>query len=145
MLSGKIPDPSGQVQALMMRVGITLLSEVQRDFITKARGGTGRDGIKWEPLKPQTVHRRRGHGVGGVEILRDTGELFRSLEPGLGTQPSGASGQVFELEPGAVTIGTNKKPWHHRGNERLPARPLWPGRPSSTTGRSKATFGRCRG
>jgi hypothetical protein len=61
-----------------------------------------------------------------VDILRDTGELLASLQPGVEDQPSGADGQIFKLAPGKVTVGTNKKPWHHEGNSRLPSRPYWP-------------------
>lgn len=127
IIAGKLPDPGGNAAALLTRMGISLLTEVKRDFLTKARGGTGRDGIKWEPLKPATIARRRGGGKGGVEILRDTGDLFRSFEPGIAGRPSGAAGQIFNVvEPGSVTIGTNEKAWHHGGGGHLPARPFWP-------------------
>lgn len=67
------------------------------------------------------------YGKKKVDVLRDTGELLRSLQPGFDDQPSGAPGQVFRLTAGNITVGTNKKPWHHRGIPgRLPARPLWP-------------------
>jgi len=62
-----------------------------------------------------------------VDILRDTGELFRSFSPGVEDRPSGAEGQIFQIVPGSVIIGTNKKPWHHQGVPgKLPARPFWP-------------------
>lgn len=128
LVSGRTQDPDGFTDGVMRRMGVALLAEVQRDFITKARGGVGRDGIRWAPLKPETVARRRqGKGaIGTVEILRDTGELFRSLEPGIADKPSNADGQTFETGPGTVTVGTTKKPWHQQGNQHLPARPLWP-------------------
>lgn len=62
-----------------------------------------------------------------VDILRDTGELLRSLTPGVADRPSGAPGQVFRPELGRVVVGTNKKTWHHKGIPgKLPARKLWP-------------------
>lgn len=62
-----------------------------------------------------------------VPILRDTGELFRSFSPGTGDAPGGADGQILRLAAGLITVGTNKKPWHHAGIPgRLPARPFWP-------------------
>lgn len=175
-----------------------MLSEVQRAFLTKSRGGVGSDGIQWPPLKPETIARRRtGPGelkelgirktglrpslspdqdrrwrqvyartlragllylsageaksraaavawatvkaegaqtklqlLGGrkVDMLRDTGLLFRSLSPGVDDRPSGADGQVFDTPPGRVIVGSNVKPWHHQGDpaKNLPARPLWP-------------------
>jgi len=127
LLAGLEPDIYGIARGLQLRLGVALLSKIQQDFITKARGGLGDDGIRWPPLKPATIARRRGGGLGGVEILRDTGELIRSFSPGVEDRPSGADGQVFELKPGLVRVGTNKKPWHHRGvKNKLPARSFWP-------------------
>lgn len=57
-------------------------------------------------------------------ILQDTGLLLSSLTPF-----SSAPEQVFRVEPGEVTIGTNRK-WavvHHHGIPgKLPQRRLWP-------------------
>lgn len=194
-------DPLGIARSIQLRAGVALLSKVQQAFIIKSRGGTGEDGIKWKPLKRETIAQRRigkgdlqgigikgagqpksrvrglltkdqdrrwraiyasilarlrtqgdsdasGHAaaiawtilkregaqtklavLGGrqVDILRDTGELFRSLNPGVDDKPSGADGQIFQTPPGHVIIGTNKKTWHHAGIPgKLPARPLWP-------------------
>lgn len=196
ILAGTIPDPAGFVEGMQLRLGVQLLSKIQQDFITKSQGGTGEDGIKWPPLSPETIARRRlgpadrkaltikarapkltesqrrkqekdirkraqlmqvKFGMGTkqamglaraqveaagrkaglikskkaylsareVQILIDTSELFRSLSPGV-DGPSGAPGQIFKSLPGRVIVGTNKKPWHHRGNARLPARHYWP-------------------
>lgn len=199
ILSGKVPDTNGIAQELRLRIGVALLSKVQQDFVRKSRGQTGEDGIKWPPLKPSTIERRRlgkadrqaltqrsrqaaltpaqrqqvnsefrkrkalmifqgipekqAEGLaraqaynivraqGGqiptrreilgnrqVDILRDTGELFRSFSPGIENRPSYADGQVFEQTPDSVIIGTNKKPWHHLtdGQGKLPQRAFWP-------------------
>lgn len=197
VLSGRAPDPLGVARALQLRLGTALLSQVQQDFVRKSRGETGRDGVKWPPLKRETIARRRtGPGelkrlgvtgkrvrglltpaedkrwrqifgtrlawlrnhmsegeararaaqiawavlkaagaktkldvLGGrkVDILRDTGELLRSLSPGVDDRPSGADGQVFKVPSGRVIVGTNKKPWHQDGIPgKLPARRLWP-------------------
>jgi hypothetical protein len=198
MVAGRVPDRFGIARRLQLRVGVALLSQVQQDFVRKARGGPGRDGITWKPLKRETIAQRRttaaerrNLGIGGervrglltpaedarwkaifrsvisrlredgvgereaasraaqsawgilksqgaktklatlggrsVEILRDTGELFRSLSPGVEDRPSNADGQVFRVPTGRVIVGTNKKTWHHRGIPgRLPSRPLWP-------------------
>lgn len=72
-----------------------------------------------------------------VDILRDTGELLRSFSPGVAAGreadvnfvgPSEhPDGQIFRIDPDAVTVGSNKKPWHHQGVPgRLPSRPFWP-------------------
>lgn len=198
ILAGMVPDPYQVAHGIQLRAGVALLSEIQRDFIVKSRGGTGRDGIKWKPLSPKTIaysrrstaQERRELGIGKgkrpsltpaqdavwkglffawwsrlradmpddqaksraaaiawarvkalgaktklellgnrkVDILRDTGELLRSFTPGIEDKPSGADGQVFETPPGAVIVGSNKKPWHHKGDPKrgLPSRPYWP-------------------
>lgn len=59
ILAGREPDPIGIARDIQMRAGLALLQEISRDFMTKARGGTGRDGIKWKPLHPSTIARRR--------------------------------------------------------------------------------------
>lgn len=185
-------------ETVLVRIGLSLLSQIQQDFITKARGGRGRDGIQWQPLAPETIARRRvgptylksqalaqtadkrlyvtgpqnaawkeiyqqnlarlrlalddaeakklaarvataairraggktkleALGSRNVEILRDTGELFRSLTPGVQKENTDAPGQVFATDGNTVSVGSSKKPWHHRGVPgRLPSRPLWP-------------------
>lgn len=84
--------------------------------------------IAWATLKAEGAKTKlEVLGNRQVDILRDTGELFRSLSPGVDATPSGADGQIFETPPGQVIVGTNKKPWHHTGIPgKLPARPLWP-------------------
>lgn len=198
IVAGRVPDPLGIAKRVQLRVGVALLSQVQQDFVRKSRGETGKDGIKWKPLKRETIAQRRtstaelkrlgitGKRIRGlltpnederwrkifartlarlredgvpesaakvragqaawaalkaegaktkldilggrkVDILRDTGELFRSFSPGVEDQPSNADGQIFQVPTGRVIVGTNKKPWHHAGIPgRLPARPFWP-------------------
>ena len=84
--------------------------------------------IAWATLKSEGAQTKlEVLGNRKVDTLRDTGELFRSLSPGVEDRPSGAEGQVFQVQPGRVIVGTNKKPWHHRGVPgKLPARHLWP-------------------
>lgn len=84
--------------------------------------------IAWATVKGEgAMTRLQVLGGRRVDVLRDTGELFRSLTPGVEDRPSGADGQILETPPGRVIVGTNKKPWHHRGVPgRLPSRPLWP-------------------
>jgi hypothetical protein len=188
------------VRPIYESMGVALLGQIQQAFIVKSRGGTGSDGIKWVPLKPETIAQRRigpgdlvAIGVKGakipagrvrglltpdqdrrwrqifhqvysrsvfelgdaeakakagriawsvlksegamtklevlgnrqVDILRDTSTLFRSLSPT--TAELQPEGQIFEVEPGAVTVGTSINAWHHEGVPgRLPARPFWP-------------------
>ncbi len=93
----------------------------------KARSKAGEFASWWIKKKRGGKTKIAIFGARKVDILRDTSELFRSFSPGVEDQPSGADGQIFEVEQGAVIVGTNKKPWHHKGVKgKLPARPFWP-------------------
>jgi hypothetical protein len=59
IMAGRQPDFRGIARGLQLRVGVAFLSQVQQDYVTKARGGTGRDGVKWPPLKTSTIVARR--------------------------------------------------------------------------------------
>lgn len=135
ILAGRAPDLHGIAKALQLRLGNALLSQIHQDFVVKSRGGTGRDGVKWAPLRPETIARRKRtradvaagnrarraavaagrkrptvvdlYGGRQVDILRDTNALFRSLTPGVDDRPSGAADQVFETPPGSVVVGSN--------------------------------------
>ncbi len=88
----------------------------------------------WAILKSRGAKTKLGlFGGRIVDILRDTGELLRSFSPAImagepAPYKADADGQVFRIESQAtVAVGSNKKPWHHRGIPgRLPARPFWP-------------------
>ena len=59
MLTGRTPDVHGIAQGVFLSIGFAALGDIQRDYVVKARGGTGEDGVKWEPLKPATIAARR--------------------------------------------------------------------------------------
>lgn len=54
-----VADPLGIARGIQLRAGVALLSKVQQAFIVKSRGGTGEDGIRWKPLKRETIAQRR--------------------------------------------------------------------------------------
>jgi hypothetical protein len=56
--AGRVPSLRAAAEAILTRIGVALLSQIQQDFITKSRGGVGRDGIQWKPLSPETIARR---------------------------------------------------------------------------------------
>jgi len=64
MITGRTPDVLGIGRGVFLTVGFAALSDIKADFVRKARGGTGEDGVKWPPLSPQTLayHRRFGPG-----------------------------------------------------------------------------------
>ena len=59
ILAGTIPDKFGIVKGIQLRAANALLSQIQLAFIEKSRGRVGSDGIKWPPLKPETIAGRR--------------------------------------------------------------------------------------
>lgn len=104
------PVAADIIRGVQLRVGVALLSCIQQAYVVKSRGGSA-GGVKWPPLKPETIARRKRtakdvaagkraikaalrsgrkkptvvelYGGRQVEILIDTRELFRSLSPGL--------------------------------------------------------------
>lgn len=93
----------------------------------RARGVSGAEGIAaktaWAILKSEGA-KTKLDVLGGrtVEIGRDTGVLLRSLEGGFEDKPSGNEGQICEVEPGRIVVGTNV-PYAAHFHEH---RPLWP-------------------
>lgn len=59
ILAGTEADVAGIAKGLQLRLGVALLSKIQQAFIVKSRGGVGDDGIKWPPLKRETIAGRR--------------------------------------------------------------------------------------
>lgn len=78
MLAGKVPDKWQVVDGIAARIGVAALSAIQQDFLVKSRGGTGRDGIRWEPLKRSTIA-RRPVTPGEKKALGITGPRTRGL------------------------------------------------------------------
>lgn len=58
-LAGRTPHAADVARSLQLRMGNAYLGQLQQDFLTKSRGGVGRDGIKWAPLSPVTIANRR--------------------------------------------------------------------------------------
>lgn len=112
VLAGAAPDPHGIGPPLRRAMARALEDAARADFVTKSRGGTGTDGIRWPPLAASTLARRRKKGRGAA-IMLDTGAMMRSVH-------AGGEG------PGRVTL-TCGRPLLQRGVPgRLPARPVWP-------------------
>lgn len=58
MLSGKRPDTYGIGRACLLKTAQKAMSDVLEDFTTKSQGGTGLDGVQWEPLSEYTLKQR---------------------------------------------------------------------------------------
>jgi hypothetical protein len=119
---------TSEEEAEWKRIYDARLIQLRKSFEEKSARSKAAEFASW------AIKKKRGgktkleiFGSRKVDILRDTSELFRSFSPGIEDQPSGADGQIFRTEPGAIIVGTNKKPWHHHGVKgKLPARPFWP-------------------
>jgi len=48
---------------LLETMGVQLLTDIHLDYRTKARGGTGVDGIKWKPLAESTIEKKNRKGA----------------------------------------------------------------------------------
>lgn len=59
ILTGRLPDPGGVAKALMVAMGLVLLSRIKEAWVIKSRGGTDAMGIKWPPLAASTLQQRR--------------------------------------------------------------------------------------
>lgn len=51
-------------------MGLAALSDIKEDFVRKARGETGEDGVKWPPLSPKTLAYGRRFGSGEQANLK---------------------------------------------------------------------------
>lgn len=155
IMAGEGKDGTDIARGVNLAIGSAALSDIKADFVRKARGGTGEDGVKWAPLQPATIAGRRAtkqdlrnHAKGKVllsqrqvEILRDTGILLNSLSPGqLGggafpnsySPPNGEGGkeQILKTVADGVQVGTTV-PYagvHQHGapSRNIPARPFLP-------------------
>lgn len=59
MVTGRQPDALGIARGVFTAVGFAALSDIHADYIRKAHGGTGEDGVTWKPLSPKTIAGRR--------------------------------------------------------------------------------------
>lgn len=92
MLSGMAQDHTGLIDGFKLRIGVALLSQIQQDYVRKSRGAVGKDGEKWEKLKPETIARRRttrderkrlgirNRGRGKKKVLRRSLTLAQDAE-----------------------------------------------------------------
>lgn len=52
---------SPAAKALLVRIGLAVLSKVKQAFLVKAAGGTDECGLRWKPLSPRTIAYSRKH------------------------------------------------------------------------------------
>jgi len=76
-LTGGGPDEIGIARSAFTVLGFAALSDIKADFVKKARGGVGEDGVKWPPLSPRTLAYSRRFGPGEQTQLKTAAGLGR--------------------------------------------------------------------
>lgn len=59
MIAGRAPDRFDIAKGFLLSIGVAALSDIRYAYEIKAKGGTDAMGIKWPPLAPSTIARRR--------------------------------------------------------------------------------------
>lgn len=78
MLAGREADTLGIAVGFSSAIGFGALSDIKDAFVTKTRdGGTDDMGIRWPPLKPETIARRR---VGDGDLKTPTIKLREDVK-----------------------------------------------------------------
>jgi phage gpG-like protein len=83
-LTGKEPDQGGLARSVFFSLGFAALSDIQADFITKSRGGTGEDGVAWERLSKKYLAYGRRFGPGEQRDLKAAAGLGKQHRHGVG-------------------------------------------------------------
>ncbi len=81
-LTGQGSDDNRIARGVFVAMGLAALSDIQRDFIRKARGDVGEDGVKWAPLQPATLAYSRRFGRGEKTRLKQAAGLNRGHSKG---------------------------------------------------------------
>lgn len=84
MLTGRVKDSLGIAQGVFLAVGFAALSDIKADFVRKARGGTGEDGVKWPPLSPEYLAYHRRFGPGEKAALKKAAGVGKGQRFGVG-------------------------------------------------------------
>ncbi|TWU22456.1 hypothetical protein Pla52o_35120 [Novipirellula galeiformis] len=85
-LTGRGASHAILAQGVHRSIGMAALSDIHDDFVRKAKGGTGEDGVKWPPLAPATLAygrrapKGKGHAPGGKDGLLTRRQLKRWRE-----------------------------------------------------------------
>lgn len=95
-LVGKDAAEAQVARSVFLAVGVAALSDIKADFVRKARGGTGEDGVKWKPLKKETVAYSRRFGPGEKARLKRAAGLGSGHRFAPGGKPGLLSAQQLK-------------------------------------------------
>lgn len=84
MLTGRIPDQGGLARSVFLVLGFAALSDIAGDFVRKARGQVGEDGVQWPRLSPKTLAYSRRFGKGEQAELKRAAGLGTANRFGIG-------------------------------------------------------------
>lgn len=84
ILTGRESDPMHIGRGVFLSLGFAALSDVKNDFVTKARGGVGEDGVRWPPLDRKTIAYGRRFGRGEQAALKKAAGLGKGNRHGIG-------------------------------------------------------------
>lgn len=82
-LTGRASDPFGLAKGVFMAVGLAALSDIKDDFVRKANGETGEDGVKWPDLSPAYKAYGRRFGKGEQTALKAAAGLGKKHSRGV--------------------------------------------------------------
>lgn len=77
-LCGRASDPLGLARGVFLAIGFAALSDIKDDFVRKANGETGEDGVKWPDLSPKTKAYGRRFGPGEQSALKKAAGLGKA-------------------------------------------------------------------
>jgi hypothetical protein len=81
ILTGKIAAPVPAIpNGVYGAIGLQALSDIKADYVRKSGGGTGEDGVKWKPLSPVTIAKRRLQGNNALSKGEERKRLKQRLE-----------------------------------------------------------------
>lgn len=77
ILAGAASDNFNVAEGVYLSIGFAALSDIKADFVKKARGQTGEDGVKWPPLSRKYLAYGRRFGKGEQSKLKGAAGLGR--------------------------------------------------------------------
>jgi len=92
MLTGREPDSFGVARGVFLTLGFSALNSIKQDFVRKARGGTGVDGVKWPKLSKAYLAYQRRFGKSEKAKLKKDAGLGKQHRFGVGGPGGGNAG-----------------------------------------------------
>lgn len=76
--AGTATEHAESAKIVHTAIGLAALGDIKTDFVRKARGETGEDGVKWPPLSPEYLAYQRRFGPGEKAQLKRAAGLGRA-------------------------------------------------------------------